>query len=351
MDKISDKWVRIGGVALLILPLIINEVTSPGLRRTFWDEVIYIALYIASVILILECGRFIILELHKKYAEPGHSKKRFANACGFVVLSDFILILVTFYGSHFIRGMHPGHNPALFISVFVISVVLGLAQVGIYEGFYYFTRLRKVEREKEELLRVNLQSQFDSLKQQVNPHFLFNSINTISSLIDKDAERAKKYLAEMSKVYRYLLRTNEEELTSLQTELQFMDSYIHLLKTRFGEGIFVKIAVEETFKNYSLPALTLQLLIENAVKHNSIGKAKPLIIEISTTENGWLSVKNNLQKRINVIPSTKIGLSNIIAKYKLLNQPEVIIQETFKEFTVLLPLIKTNNDEDPDYRR
>jgi two-component system LytT family sensor kinase len=325
MNQINDRWVRIGGVVFLFLPLLINEMTSSGLRRAFWDEVIYIGIYIVSVILILESGRLIILALHKKYSEPGTSKKRFVKACAFVLLSDFALILLTFYGSHFVRGMHATHSPALFFLMFVVSSVLALAQVGIYEGFYYFARLRKVEQEKEELLRVNLQSQFDSLKQQVNPHFLFNSINTVSSLIDKDADRAKKYLAEMSKVYRYLLRTNEEELTTLQTD-----------------GLRLNIAVEETFKNYYLPALTLQLLIENAVKHNSIDKAKPLIIDITTKENGWLSVKNNLQKRINVIPSTKIGLSNIMAKYKLLNQPEVMIHETLKEFAVFLPLIKNN---------
>jgi two-component system LytT family sensor kinase len=342
MNQINDRWVRIGGVVFLFLPLLINEMTSSGLRRAFWDEVIYIGIYIVSVILILESGRLIILALHKKYSEPGTSKKRFVKACAFVLLSDFALILLTFYGSHFVRGMHATHSPALFFLMFVVSSVLALAQVGIYEGFYYFARLRKVEQEKEELLRVNLQSQFDSLKQQVNPHFLFNSINTVSSLIDKDADRAKKYLAEMSKVYRYLLRTNEEELTTLKIELQFIDSYFHLLKTRFGDGLRLNIAVEETFKNYYLPALTLQLLIENAVKHNSIDKAKPLIIDIATKENGWLSVKNNLQKRINVIPSTKIGLSNIMAKYKLLNQPEVMIHETLKEFAVFLPLIKNN---------
>lgn len=340
MEKFNDKWVRIGGVALLLLPLLLNEMTSTGFRRSFPAEVIYIALYIVSVVLILECGRLVIMKLHRKYAAPGSNKKRFTNASLAVTGSNFFLILVTFYLSHWIRGMQGSHDLKLFVSVFIVSIVLAMAQSGIYEGFYFFTRLRKVEQEKEELLRVNLQSQFDSLKQQVNPHFLFNSINTVSSLIDKDAEKAKKYLSEMSKVYRYLLRTNEEELTSLQTELQFLDSYFHLLKTRFGDGLYLRIVVEDFFKNYCLPALTLQLLTENAVKHNSIDKANPLTIEITTTENGWLCVKNNLQKRINVLPSTQIGLSNIIAKYKLLNQPEVIIQETPKEFTVLLPLIK-----------
>jgi sensor histidine kinase YesM len=340
MSKINDRWVRIGGVALLLLPLLLNEMTSAGFRRSFWHEVFYLFLYIASVILILEVGRFIILKVHKQHSSTGINN-RFLKACALVVFSNFILIIITFYASHWIRGMVlVQHSPAFFFAVFIASLVLALAHVGIYEGIYYFQRLRKVEQEKEELIRINLQSQYDSLKQQVNPHFLFNSINTVSSLIDKDAMQAKKYLAEMSKVYRYLLRTNEEELTSLQNELQFLNSYFHLLKTRFGEGLYINLAIEDMYNFFMLPALTLQLLIENAVKHNRVDKASPLTINISTTENGWLCVRNNLQKRINTLPSTKVGLTNIMAKYRLLGQPEVMVQETAKEFVVLLPLIK-----------
>jgi LytS/YehU family sensor histidine kinase len=314
---------------------------SPGLRRPFGAEVIYVTLYVISVILILECGRFIILKVHKK--SEFNTRNRFKKAFTSVLIANFFLIVATFYLSHWIRGMmYAEHDFSFFLAMFIVSGVLAMAQVGIYEGFYYFTRLRRVEQEKEELMRINLQSHFDSLKQQVNPHFLFNSINTVSSLIDKDPIKAKKYLAEMSKVYRYLLRTNEEELTTLQTELLFAESYFHLLKTRFGDGLHLNCTVADSFRNCRLPALTLQLLLENAVKHNTIDKSKPLSICITTTENGWLSIRNNVQKRMNVLPSTKIGLANIMAKYKLLNQPDVRIEAAEKEFTILLPLIKNN---------
>jgi two-component system, LytTR family, sensor kinase len=339
MEKLNDKWVRIGGLALLLLNLFIMD--SGGSPRETSDEVLYISLYIVSVALILESGRFIILRLHKKFPESSNSRKRFLWGSSFVFVSNLVLIPATFYGSHLIRGInHVGHSAAFFFAIIVSSMILALIQTGIYEGYYYHTRLRKVEMEKEELVRINLQGQLDSLKQQVNPHFLFNNMNTISSLIDKDPEKAKRYLAEMSKVYRYLLRANEMELATLQSELIFLDSYFHLLKARFQEGLFLSISVDERFNDYRLPGLTLQLLVENAVKHNRIDKINPLTIEIGTMENEWLSVKNNLQKRVSVIPSTRIGLANIMAKYKLLNQPDVIIREEQNEFIVLLPLIK-----------
>jgi len=338
MGKINDTWIRIGGVALLSMNLFLFGIG----QRNAAEEMAYVAIYLASVILILETGRFIILYMHKKYDAVEKRIVRFWKTCLFVFLSDFILIISTFYLSHFIRHMHPGQTPVFFIAVLVSSIVLALIQTGIYEGFYYFARLRKLEQEKEELSRINLQSQFDSLKQQVNPHFLFNSINTVSSLIDKDPQKAKKYLAEMSKVYRYLLQANEEKLVSLETELKFVEPYFHLLKTRFNDALYLNLKIDQGYKDLLLPALTLQLLIENAIKHNVAERDRPLVIDIMTDEKGLLCVRNNLQKKKQNVMSTKIGLANIMAKYKLLNQQEIVIHETEMNFTVLLPLIKND---------
>jgi len=340
MQKINDKWIRLGGVALLSMNLFLIG-PAQG-KRPVVAELIYVIIYLASVILILETGRFIILFMHKTFREPARAGARFWKTCLFVVISNFLLIVSTFYLSHFLRHIHPNSSTFLFIAILVSSIVLALIQSGVYEGLYYFTRLRKLEQEREELLRINLQSQFDSLKQQVNPHFLFNSINTVSSLIDRDPEKAKKFLAEMSKVYRYLLQANEEKLVTLETELKFVEPYFHLLKTRFSDGLNLNVKIDNGCKNFLLPALTLQLLIENAIKHNIVENDKPLTIDISVSDSHFLSVQNNLQKKKQQIGSTKIGLANIMAKYKLLNQEEIIVKETDQYFTVLVPLIKNN---------
>jgi len=218
----------------------------------------------------------------------------------------------------------------------------------IYEATYYFRKWRYMALQAEMLKKENLQSQLESLKQQVNPHFLFNSLNTLSYLMRKDVDRAEVFVDELSKVYRYLLQSNEDTLIDLDRELQFIQSYFHLLTTRYGEALQMKVRVAEEYKAYYLPSLTLQLLVENAVKHNIIDKTMPLVIEVYTNGNAQLIVKNNIQRKMLKLPSNKVGLTNIAAKYKLLNQPDIEITETEQTFTVEVPLIKYSAYENAD---
>ncbi len=220
------------------------------------------------------------------------------------------------------------------------SAVTTIYILGLAEAFYHYDQLNRSEKEKEELLRINLHSQYDSLKQQVNPHFLFNSLNSLSSLISIDPQKAEKFVEELSQVYRYLLQSNRDELTTLRKELDFIKSYLHLLKTRFGEGFRVNIDLPEAVMQDLIPPLILQLLVENAVKHNEISTAHPLHLSIRSQDGERLVVSNNLQRRKIIVPSDKVGLANIIARYRLLNHPYVEIRETEDEFTVILPLIK-----------
>lgn len=221
----------------------------------------------------------------------------------------------------------------------VAACIATIVNQAVYETEASFGRIRVSQLEAEQLKKAQLQTQLDSLKEQVNPHFLFNSLNSLSSLIATDPEKAEEFVEEMSRVYRYLLRSNEEQLTTVQKEIEFIDSYNLLLKTRFGSGFQPKIMIEEAMKNYLLPPMTLQLLIENAVKHNIVDPDTPLTVHLYT-QNGNLIVSNNLQKKNKAVISNKVGLSNIISKYKLLNCPDVEIKETVDEFKVVLPLIK-----------
>lgn len=212
----------------------------------------------------------------------------------------------------------------------------------VYETEASFRRIRDSQLEAEQLKKAQLQTQLDSLKEQVNPHFLFNSLNSLSSLIATDPVKAEDFVKEMSRVYRYLLRSNEEHLTSLQKEIEFIESYNILLKTRFGNGFQPVIKIEEEAKDWLLPPMTLQLLIENAVKHNIVDPDTPLVVQLYT-KNEKLVVSNNLQKKKRSVVSNKVGLNNIISKYQLLNYPEVEIKETDSEFIVVLPLIKVQH--------
>lgn len=226
------------------------------------------------------------------------------------------------------------------VSYLLNGAVFTLTGIGITEWIDYYGQLQQSEKEKEELFRLNLMAQYDSLKQQVNPHFLFNSLNSLSSLISIDPARAEIFVEEMSHVYRYLLQSNREELTPLYRELSFIRSYLHLLQTRFGEALRVNLDIPESAQQALIPPLTLQVLVENAVKHNEVSSQNPLYLRIGIDPAGQLQVVNNLQKKQVAVPSEKVGLANIIAKYRLLGQAEVCIVESATEFSVTLPLQK-----------
>ncbi|WP_210490253.1 sensor histidine kinase [Rufibacter aurantiacus] len=235
-------------------------------------------------------------------------------------------------------------NPAdlnLYSYLYSIGMTLFFCQlIAIaYESAYYLEQWKESLRLTEELKKRNLQSQLESLKNQVSPHFLFNSLNSLSGLIEEDPKRALRFVDELSHIYRYLLQSNEKELISLEQELAFIEAYFYLLQTRFEKGVSLEIDLSPDLKAFLLPPLTLQILVENAVKHNIISEASPLRISIYAQDASHLVVENNLQKRKATVPSNKMGLVNVAAKYHLLNQSEISIQETDAVFRIQIPLI------------
>jgi LytS/YehU family sensor histidine kinase len=226
-----------------------------------------------------------------------------------------------------------------------VGFSVNLVFVTLYEMDYVMERLKETMVEKESLKQQALQHEFDVLKNQVNPHFLFNCFNTLSSLISENKEKAEAFLNELSSVYRYLLRNNEDGLSTLENEMKFIRSYYGLLKTRHGDALEMILDIDKRYHPYLLPSLTLQLLVENVVKHNQLSKHQPLVIEIFTTAGNKLVVNNNLQRRTVKAPSNRVGLENIKAKYELLTQKGFQVMEDGKNFTVVLPLIWNNQLE------
>lgn len=236
------------------------------------------------------------------------------------------------------------------------GVVNALFFLTIYELLFYRQdsvryreQLAQSEWEREKLQMANLQSQLDVLKQQVNPHFLFNALNSLSSLISEDPRQAEVFVDKLSGVYRYVLQANSHDLTTLAAELTFIDAYYHLLQTRYGEGLTLSVAVAEEQRACQLPPLTLQLLVENAVKHNVVSPKRPLHIRIETDETGRLVVQNNRQQKAVRALSNGVGLSNIVAKYQMLNLPPPTVEESGERFVVRLPL-RVQPDPQPSAR-
>jgi two-component system, LytTR family, sensor kinase len=195
--------------------------------------------------------------------------------------------------------------------------------------------------ENEQLKNSYQKTRLLGLKGQVNPHFLFNCFNSLSSLINDNEEEAEKFLDEMTKVHRYMLRSDDEQLVSVDEELRFVHSYLYLVKARFGDTIRSTIEVKELDRIKQLPPLSLQVILENIIYTNAATKEEPLLISISSGANDVLVIKNSLNPRMRKDNSEyEEGLDNLVNKYKLLNQPAVAITETQVEREICLPYIE-----------
>ena len=180
------------------------------------------------------------------------------------------------------------------------------------------------------------------LKRQINPHFLFNCFNTLSSLISEDSMEAEKFLDELTRVYRYLLKGDNEQLVTLAEELQFIKSYLYLNQTRFGNALQVTISVAAADMEQQLPPLSLQVILENIIYQNAFSKTEPLFATIYSNNKNGLVVENNLQPKQTIHPvDHEEGLDNLVNKYQLLNQLRVEILETKTERKIILPLLKS----------
>lgn len=203
-------------------------------------------------------------------------------------------------------------------------------------------KLTEANTQLIQLQKENLQSQFEVLRQQVNPHFLFNSLNVLTSLIKLEPDLAEKFTEHLSKVYRYVLENKDNDLVNLQTELDFLDAYIFLLNIRFMDKINIVVTIPDHQRNLLILPLALQLLIENAIKHNSMSKKNPLKIEIFIDDNKLLNVVNNLQERESHMASTGVGLKNIEHRYHLLEMPLPVFFKTDTQFIAQIPLRNEN---------
>lgn len=218
--------------------------------------------------------------------------------------------------------------------LFCTAYYLMLTGYQVLKDYHYAT----VKAEK--LSREIAIAQYEGLRNQVNPHFLFNSLNVLSSLVHRDAEMSEIFISRLAKAYRYVLEQRDHELVELKTELDFINAFVFLLKIRFENKLKVQIAIPADKLNCFVAPLTLQLLIENAVKHNILSVDSPLIIDIMTDEENYLLVKNNVQLRKQQFASTGIGLKNITNRYSHLTNKKVIFNLTENNYIAHIPLLE-----------
>jgi hypothetical protein len=254
------------------------------------------------------------------------------------IASLFYTFLITFSLDLLCRVISPhSAKPNIWIG-FAIGLVPTIIVTLIYESVFFFQSWKAGIQKAEALARANVQSQLESLKSQLDPHFLFNSLNTLSFLIDETNQEAQKYLEKLADVYRYVLISKQKDVVTLQEEMDFVDAYMYLNKVRFRENIQLEKHIAPEILQKKIAPLSLQMLIENAIKHNIISKDKPLTIDIFADDH-TLAVQNNLQEKKTFYKSTKVGLENIKNRYALLSKKDIFIEKNQDFFRVEIPLL------------
>jgi hypothetical protein len=255
----------------------------------------------------------------------------------------FILIAVRFFLTTIGRLWgYTGFTRLLDESIMSFMAVTVIFIITVIDwGLYLLESWRNSLAEIERFRKERIEFQFEMLRNQVNPHFLFNSLNTASSLIYENQDAASKFVKQLAKVYRYVLEQQSKELVSLQEEKQFISSFIYLLELRFANNLKVDLTIPESYSSMLILPMGLQLLVENALKHNIVSAKKPLHLEIfvESGANDYLVVRNNLQRKTQTEYSSQLGLSNIVNRYAFITEFAVVIEETESTFTVKLPLL------------
>lgn len=335
----KDLW-----VFWTVMPLIVVVYSSLLFGIRYYTEgrvFVWVTLCTASI---MSCFWFlftwIAVTLRNRFPHDKDLLKRIIISIFLFIIINAFMVTILFWGFDFFHFLDYELNQSRYQWTLLAAAIFNVFVTILHEGMDSFDKWKRTMVETQQLKKEYMQSRLLGLKSQMNPHFLFNSLNSLSSLIGEDTEAAEKFLDEMSKVYRYLLRS-DDKLVTLATELQFLNSYYYLLKVRYSDGIDLRLEVDNSQSHLLMPPLTLQLLVENTFTSNVISKESPLVITISSFGDKWLQIQHNLQQkiRINIPESEPAGLDNIVNKYRLLCRQTVAIRQTEKERLIHIPLI------------
>jgi two-component system LytT family sensor kinase len=227
--------------------------------------------------------------------------------------------------------------------IFFFNFLLGIIVFAIVELWNIYEENRDLQLSLANAEKEKVTLQLSALQQKINPHFLFNSLSVLSELTYEDPKKANAFIREFAKIYRYVLEVNDEVVVTVKQELEFLNAYLFLQKIRFGDNLVIDQKIDPEVLHAHIPPLSLQLLFENAIKHNQISKIKPLHIQLKNS-NGHLVVINNLQLRNEVSHSGGVGLSSLKKTYHLISDKEPEFHQTQDDFVAKIPLIQTQDD-------
>jgi two-component system, LytTR family, sensor kinase len=334
---------------LFVLGLSVYTYISTVICEVYRYFNIHIEWYTAMFTILLitlgiwECNRIVEPYFHRK-ASASKNKIRsllifFLAGC---LITTFITVSVVFIVS-MVLHTHTFKETIVPLKLNLIYAWLANLLFHLLNAvLFYFNEYKIKAVEAEQLKSVTAQTELQLIKNQINPHFLFNNLNVLSALIIKNTDEANKFIEEFSKVYRYILNNHDKELIEVKNEVEFIKPYIFLMEKRFSSSLKININITKEYESFYIIPASIQMLIENAIKHNVVSKSKPLVIDIHSNGNNTIVVSNNIQLRDSVEYSTKVGLTNISKRYKLVGGRGVEIDKTQENFVVKLPLINLN---------
>jgi len=334
-------WIRYGyGI---ILGILLNFLLDVIFRLIYKEYSLFqpFQKYIVAIIItyvVSELFFWINRKFNRKFNWVENPLARFIgqfviNSLVAVVIVDGIRLTVALFSgfNSYIRQL----DELIIIGyILVITIIYTIFELIIFLLYRWQHSLAEIERFKKE----NAEFRFEALRSQLNPHFLFNSLNTLSSLVYDNQEKAEQFIRELSDVYRYILENRDKDVVNLSNEIAFAEAYIRLLKVRFDSNLIVNIDNKLDTTNRNIAPLTLQLLIENAIKHNVVSKKHPLSINIIMSDN-VIIIRNNIRLKSNKEYSSELGIKNIISRYGFLTEETVEVISTDSEFIVKIPLI------------
>ncbi|TMU56514.1 sensor histidine kinase [Flagellimonas algicola] len=341
----NDLWFMLGGIVLL--SFVTDFIFSGGSfsKWPFVEATINwsISLLFATINWLII--RTILIALRKRYPSLKDNKKRIPLFFLSIVVT---VITVDYVGSTLLSALiGDSYNHPVRSRIVVPVILISTMTMAIYEAIYYYVWLKKSIREEEQAKQAIVQAQLDALRNQAQPHFFFNTLNTLRDIIDQNTkEEAKVFVNRLSEVYRFILDSGNANLIPLKDEIKFAEAYIHIQKERFGDNLKMDWKVSEEAKKLLIIPMSLQLLLENAVKHNVVSKAKQLLIHVAIVD-GKLKVSNKIQPKSTQLPTTKLGLKNIERRYALISEQKVVISKANGLFEVKLPLLKNDAQKHP----
>ncbi len=340
MNKLFKNSLILFGIGVIVF-IIANFIFDKGfLYKNFNEFLISFGVFqMYSLVLgILNMTYFDYLS-KREWEENQHIKRILISIIGAILLTLIGLFFMNMFTSIVISGnSYDYFIERQTLGQYKFGLWVTLSIIVVFYSVHYYNKYQQNRVKESQIVAKNQAAKFESLKNQLDPHFLFNSLNVLTSLIGENPKQAEKFTTKLSKVYRYVLEQKDKDLIPLEEELKFAKSYMELLKMRFEDG--VHFSIPETVSNSELKIvpLSLQLLLENAVKHNIITSKKPLEIRIYE-KHGFLVVENNINLKASLDKSTKVGLKNIHQRYSLISREKVEISSANNVFKVKLPLL------------